>query len=208
MKCPAGGRLEWLLRWGCGTILLLGCLLVAYPYHPEVTYQARRITEEYPALNAAASVASALAEPVTGASSQGAGEAPGDWLDIPAIGVHERIVQGGDISVLNREKGAWHQAGSLNGNYVVAGHRFQYLPPNTETFYHLGKLRAGDKVMLHFEGDMQTHTYKVASVARVPADAADVLRDSGQPQLTLYTCGDSELKTRIVVVAIPVGVAD
>ena len=62
------------------------------------------------------------------------------------VGVNVSIVEGGDDSSLN--KGAWHRPGTGNpengGNMVITGHRFQYLPPNNITFYHLDKMRYVD----------------------------------------------------------------
>ncbi len=169
-----------------------GLILICWPYYPEAKYQVQRAAEQHPVIPAL--LPEAVAPKVVPAPP-----ATGTWLSIPAIHVEERIFEGDNLSVLEHEKGAWHQTGDLSGNYVIAGHRFQYMPPNTATFYHLGKLTAGDAIVLTVDGNRSE--YRVSEVKRVEAYDMSILNVSSTPHLTLYTCGDSELKTRIVVEA-------
>ncbi len=116
-----------------------------------------------------------------------------DSLIIEGIGLDSRLIQGGDISVLNLHEGVWLEPGN-NGNIglvgtntVIAGHRFQYLPPNTSTFYHLDKVKLGELVILYWQGERQV--YEVTGIREVWPHQVEI-RDAreGEALLTLYTC--------------------
>ncbi|HUC19893.1 MAG TPA: sortase, partial [Candidatus Polarisedimenticolaceae bacterium] len=70
---------------------------------------------------------------------------PTNRVIIPSIGVNTPILESSSLAILDSHEGVWHQTGTLQtSNFVIAGHRFKYLPPNTTTFYNLDKLAPGD----------------------------------------------------------------
>ncbi len=109
-------------------------------------------------------------------------------LSIPSAHIHGKIVDG--VSQDMMMKGFWHYPLSSvpgkRGNLVFIGHRFQKLPPNTDTFFNLDKVGVGDKVLLS-QGDKEWR-YTVVSTRVVEKDDTSVLGSSGDYRLTLITC--------------------
>jgi LPXTG-site transpeptidase (sortase) family protein len=127
-------------------------------------------------------------------------------LIIPKIGVDAEIFNAPDLSVLNTHEGVWHEAGSRNpaipGTTVIAGHRFQYRPPNTATFYNLDKLQVGDKILIFWSKLAYTYTI-TKTYETYPQNSEPVRRENPNtpPKLSLYTCTPLGVK-RIVVEAL------
>ncbi len=120
---------------------------------------------------------------------------------IPRMRLSEKIHEGTDIAVVN--KGVWRRPGSSDptkdSNTVLAGHRFTYKDPKG-VFYHLDKLKTGDKLSIFW--DKQRYTYQVESIKTVAASASEVEAESPEPLLTLYTCTPLwNAKDRLVVTA-------
>lgn len=116
----------------------------------------------------------------------------GNRLFISKIDVDSKILEGESEDVMNVEEGVWRDPLSTNptslGNMVIAGHRFQYLPPNTTTFYNLDKLENGDIIKVYWEGI--EYIYVVSNIFEVDADEVwikDQPKDSKQ-EITIYTC--------------------
>lgn len=121
-------------------------------------------------------------------------------LIIPKIGVDTKILDGSSLKILNHQEGVWHQMGDLQtGNFVVAGHRWQYLPPNSSTFYNLDKLDVGDVIIVDWQGKRYNYIIKAHQV--VPKTDIEVLNQAGGPRITLYTCDDKRQTRRVVVTA-------
>lgn len=107
-------------------------------------------------------------------------------LRIPSIEVNETIHDGADANVL--EQGVWHlpwSAAALNGNVVLAGHR--WLPGSpVRPFFRLTEVKVGDWVYL--SSTTEERAYQVTEVLTVlPADTW-IEAASDTPRLTLYTC--------------------
>jgi len=84
-------------------------------------------------------------------------------------------------------------------NTVIVGHRFTYTDPQG-TFYHLDKVRLGDRIAVWWEG--KQHTYTVSDIKTVQADQTSIEAPTKHGQLTLYTCTPLWLpKDRLVVIA-------
>jgi LPXTG-site transpeptidase (sortase) family protein len=106
------------------------------------------------------------------------------------------------LKILNQVEGVWHQTGNLtNGNFVLAGHRFRYLPPNTSTLYNLNKLKAGDLIAVDWLG--KRTVYRVTQMEVVPATDVMLLNPTSTPRLTLYSCNDIQQTQRVVALAQP-----
>jgi sortase A len=107
---------------------------------------------------------------------------------IPVIGVDSPIVEGDSEISLNQ--GVWHRPNTGNpedgGNIVLTGHRFQYLPPNNLTFYHLDKVEEGDQIIVYW--NEIEYDYVVTETFIVEPDSVEIEEDSAYPLLTLYTC--------------------
>lgn len=107
---------------------------------------------------------------------------------IPAIGVNIPIVEGSGEDSLS--KGAWHRPGTgdpeSGGNMVITGHRFQYLPPNNLTFYHLNKVEEGDDIIVYW--NKMEYDYVVVETFVVNPEDLEVEEETAYHVLTLYTC--------------------
>lgn len=124
-------------------------------------------------------------------------------LELPAANIKGKVVDGMDQDAMMR--GFWHYPVSSvpgrRGNTVFIGHRFQKLPPNTDTFFNLDVAKVGDKVFV-YQGDT-SWSYTVVSVRVVEKDDASILSSSGDYRLTLVTCTPLwTAKQRLVVTAI------
>jgi LPXTG-site transpeptidase (sortase) family protein len=125
-------------------------------------------------------------------------------LVIPKIGVDSEILEGETILVLNHQEGVWHEPKAINptedGNMVLAGHRLQYMPPNTTTFYNLDKIAEGDKIVIYWQ--QKDYIYEVKSKYEVTPDQVEI-KDSHKDiphELTLYTCTPLYTSERRLVV--------
>lgn len=138
--------------------------------------------------------------------------ARGNRLYIPQIGVDVAIVEGTDLSVL--DKGAWHrqpQNGNpvTGGNFVLSAHRFSmgWTPQQTRAaspFYHIDQLKIGDQFFVDFKG--ARYAYAVSRLYSVPQTAVQIEAASAEPKLTLYSCDlRGAAAGRYVVEAKPLG---
>ena len=138
-------------------------------------------------------------------------EIPSLTIDIPIVGVPRR---NGDWNVtwLGREAG-WLEGSafpSWNGNSVITSHVYlsNGLPG---PFVNLGKLKYGEKVIIHAYG--QKYTFEVRSNEVVDPKDTSAFRHEEKPWLTLITCREYDEKTntyrkRVVVRAVLVSVTE
>ena len=180
-------RRGWLapLRFGLLGVALASLALIIYPLYPGVAYQIER------QVNTTVNHTQALAAlpPQVSATNR---------VIIPKLGVDTNILEGPNLDILNREDGVWHQTGTLqSGNFVMAGHRFKYLPPNTSTLYNLAQLTAGDTIIVDWY--RTRYIYVVDSQETVKATQVSILNQTGGPRLTIYTCTNSAQTKRTVV---------
>lgn len=179
----------------CAAVAVGAVVFAAYPWVPEVQYHLQQVVNPpapQPAVNTVA-----FTQPAPTKQNR---------LVIPKVGVDTAVLEGPDLTVLDRAEGVWRQTGNLDkGNYVLAGHRFKYMPPNATTLYNLDKLEVGDVAMVDSDG-VRRH-YRVESKRVVEATEVSVLNQTPRQQLTIYTCNDVRETQRIVVVAIPVQAA-
>lgn len=189
-----------------------GVLLIAYPYLPEIAWRLQETTGGAQVIRQVQKLSRdpVLAEDGNVAHQQNgvalpAAERDGNWLIIPSIGVDTKILESPSLSILDREEGVWHDPLSKNpnepGNMVIAGHRFQYLPPNTTTLYHLDKLTTDEQITVVWQG--KEYVYDVYSVDEVEPDALYIKESVGDfVELTVYTCSPiGFVSNRLVVKA-------
>lgn len=126
-------------------------------------------------------------------------------LRIPSIGVDMEVVDEPGVGEQEAfERGAWLLPrtaipGGDPGNAVIAAHRYLYTEgPNT--FFHLDKLSEGDEVFVDWRGE--TYTYIVQDSTVVPPTAVEILEQTDETILTLFTCTPVyTTKNRLVVTA-------
>jgi len=164
--------------------LAAGLILVLYPLLPGIKYQVQKQLGSF-------SNTAAVAAP----------DPTHNRLIIPKIGVDTTIWEGPTLGILNNHVGVWHQTGDISGNFVVAGHRWKYLPPNTSTFYNLGEIQVGDTIIVDWYGTR--HIYTVSQTEQIDQNNTSILKPTSSQQVTVYTCYDKRQTQRIVVIAKP-----
>ena len=87
-------------------------------------------------------------------------------------------------------KGFWHFPTSAypgqEGNTVIIGHRFQYIPPAKNTFFNLDKVKVGDSIKII--EDNGEYTYIVTNISIVQPNDISILKETNDYRLTLVTC--------------------
>lgn len=168
------------------TVATAAAFVVVYPMYPQISY----------------SVGQTIAPPATVNAIAESPVSAGNELRIPKIGVRTAVLESDSLEILNKKEGVWHQSGTLGvDNFVLAGHRWKYLPPNTSTFYHLSKLAEGDTIVIDWFG--KRYLYTVKQVLTVHEERTDLIQPTPKPRLTIYTCNDKAETERIVVIAEP-----
>ena len=124
-------------------------------------------------------------------------------LVIEKIGVDTVIVEGSNAHQA-LDQGVWRMpVGSTpdqGGNTILTAHRYKFLPPSSKTFYLLDKLEAGDAITVQWQG--KRFSYRVRKTQVVTPQTIEILRNTKQPQLTLFTCTPLfSSKNRLVVIA-------
>ncbi len=108
-------------------------------------------------------------------------------LLIPVIKIDQKILEGRSISVI-AEGQTWRRPGTstpdAGGNTVIVGHRWSY--GSDATFYHLDKLKVGDKFSVYW--NEQEYVYEVFETKVVSANEVAIEAPSDEARLTLYTC--------------------
>jgi LPXTG-site transpeptidase (sortase) family protein len=169
-------------------LILFGLAILVYPFYPMLRYRLVRPAPRYP-------YQTQLPSSVT--ESNGHLPAIGNTLPsesrlvIPKIGVDMPIVEGPDERSLFR--GSWRlpqtSTPDQGGNTVLTVHRFQYLAgPNTLAL--ADKLEAGDMVLVYWKTDsgIQEYDYQIERTFLVTPDQTEILQNTPEPQLTLFTC--------------------
>ncbi len=142
-----------------------------------------------------APVAAAPAAPAAPAARVGPIDVPADsyapeqivelgTLEIPKLGVRQRLMHG--VTLRNIDRGPSHWPGTAMpgraGNVVVAGHRVT----NSRPFRNIDQLGAGDEVVLTVKGEQST--YRVSSSFVVTPDRTDIANPTATPMLTIFAC--------------------
>lgn len=188
-------------------LIIIGLVIIIYPFWPGISYQISP-----PKINQYAYL-------TNGITSQDNSDtnisninnnlpkirktAPeGNRVIIPKIGVDMKIVEGTNEKVALNQ-GAWHMPNTSTpdkgGNTVITGHRFKYRPPSKETFYLLDKLEVGDIIIVNWE-ELE-YDYKIIETKVVEKTAVEVLYNTSNPIVTLFTCTPLfTTKQRLVVI--------
>jgi sortase A len=93
-------------------------------------------------------------------------------------------------TAIEMERGFWHFPLSSRpgerGNTVIIAHRFLHLPPRTDTFFNLDKIRVGDKIVVEQKGGIYNYTVVESKV--VEKNNRDVIAQTNDYRITLITC--------------------
>lgn len=129
----------------------------------------------------------------------------GNRLVVPQMLVDGEVIQSLDESALLN--GIWHIPGTAQspeeGNLVLSAHRYYRKAGHPESFWKIDELVLGDRFTLYWEG--KEYTYEVSEIKVVEPSQIDILYNTPEPQLTLFSC--TPLFTsdqRHVVIAKPV----
>lgn len=132
-------------------------------------------------LLAAGSSARATDQPRAASVNRPSGTTTVGTIEIPAVGLATRVIEGSDASALRLAVG--HIPGTAlpgsSGNVGLAGHRDTYFRP-------LRKIKVGDEI--RFSTIAGTFKYRVVSLRIVLPNAVEVLNNTQLPTLTLVTC--------------------
>ncbi len=71
-------------------------------------------------------------------------------------------------------------------NTVIFGHRFRYLPPVSNTLFHLNKVEYGDTIVIVWKG--KTYTYIVDEIRIIEPTDWSVTQPSTTARITIITC--------------------
>lgn len=124
-------------------------------------------------------------------------------LIIPKIGVKIPIIES-DNEEFGLDHGAWKIPNSStpeeDGNMILTGHRFKYLPPSNLTFYLFHKLEAGDIASVIWNN--KTYLYRIKEKKVISPDDISALKQTKTSTLTMYTCDPIySTKNRLVITA-------
>lgn len=127
----------------------------------------------------------------------------GNRLYIPQINIDSEILEGPNLEILDQKEGVWREPDTKDpessGNMSIAGHRFQYLPPNTHTFYNLDKLNLGENINVYWQG--KEYIYKITQIFEVKPNETWIKNsDLSKNEITLYTCSPLFTSTHRLVV--------
>lgn len=182
--------------------LILGLVIVAIPFAPWILYHTFKPNPVFPYPTRLAG--SSLLPNIPEANRPKATTIPKEnRLVIPKIGVNVEIVEGADERSLSR--GIWHlpqtSTPDRGGNTVLTGHRFQYLA-GPRTLYLLDQMQPDDLIIVYWRG--KEYDYQVKERRIVNPNAVDIIEETAEPQLTVFTCTPVfSTKQRLVLFAQP-----
>lgn len=110
-------------------------------------------------------------------------------IDTDVLKINTPVIEGADLESLAHGVGHHKTTArpGFNGNTVIYGHRWY---PGDNPYYHifndLDKLQQGDQVFLFYNGSK--FTYEIIESKIIDADNIEILKQTKEPQLTLYTC--------------------
>lgn len=168
-------------------VLINGYVIVA-PFWPQASYRVQR----------------AFSEPIQLETNEQKSniDRSYDHVIIPDIALDQKIWFGDNEWLVN--KGVWHIPGSSTpdrgSNTVLVGHRWLYKNPEAAVFYHLDKVKTGQRIIVVHEGKL--YNYKVSETKVVEPSAVEIEDATEDSRLTLYTCTPLwSTKQRLVIVA-------
>jgi sortase A len=109
-------------------------------------------------------------------------------LIIPSANIDGFVFDGSDSNTLLR--GLWHfpltPGPGKKGNVVVIAHRFDKMPPATDTFFNLDQVQVGDRIEI--KQNNGNFTYIVTETKVVEETDRSILEQTNDYRITLVTC--------------------
>ncbi len=168
------------------TISLVSIVLLSLPYIPRITFLIKK-----PKINPAA-YQEAAKSTKAGTPVKVDPQKPGNRLVLPDIGVDTQVIEGKNLNVIGKNQGVWRESRTItpeiDGNLVIAGHRFLYTATNGGWFYNLPELKVGQTIYVRWNDKVYPYeVYRTRSVLPTQVDIRDA--EPGVPRkLTMYTC--------------------
>ena len=199
--------------------LLLAVLLLSTAYVAQVfvsSYQAELSGQKVEAATVRNDQAETILKDInfeTATSSESQGVAISDQeSSVAADNVNRLVVGSMSVNAVIHEgqtdktlsQGLWHIPGTSTpdqgGNTVISAHRWKWLPTSGKSFYDIDKVAVGDTIQLTWKG--QDYTYVVSKISTVTPDQVEILNNTAEDKLTLFSCAPLfSSKYRIVVEA-------
>jgi len=110
------------------------------------------------------------------------------YLEIPSADIAGKVFDG--ESSWTMVKGFWHfplsSMPGIAGNTVIIGHRYDKMPPATDTFFNLDKVKIGDKVYITQNDEKLSFT--VTETKIVEKTNREILTQTDDYRITIITC--------------------
>jgi LPXTG-site transpeptidase (sortase) family protein len=123
---------------------------------------------------------------------------------IPSMLLNTPILEGtirNEYKTLDQGVWRWPDGSTPDkgGNTILVGHRFTYTNPRG-IFYELNKVAIGDQIGVFWSG--KEYLYTVVSTSVISPSQTDILNQTTQSEITLYTCTPTwDPISRLVIVA-------
>ena len=170
-------------------IAIASFILLILPYLPHINFIVRKPKIDPKPYSQAAEESRKGATKISDEAIQ---QLKGNRLILPAIGVNAEIIDGRDVYVIGKNQGVWRESGKIdptvNGNIVIAGHRFLYTAKNGGYFYNLPELKLGSKIYVRWKDTV--YEYEIYNTKTVLPEQVDIRNNDPKvsKKLTLYTC--------------------
>ena len=205
------GRQRKALKILAITLIVIGIVVISYPFFPLIRYSVSEPEPYYPFATQLVNDDESNNLPdierrETSIPLNEAGIPLENYLVVPKIGVYIKIIEGTNEG-LCLNQGAWHLPDTSNpvagSNMVISAHRFRYRPPSSETFYLLDKIVNGDNFIVYWEE--QEYDYVVTETKIVEPNKVSIKEATESPRVTLFTCTPLfSTDKRLVVIGEPI----
>ena len=166
-----------------GAIVLVNLYVVAAPFAPAVVYwwqknHSAKATQLSQLVNPDATGHTSLSIPAT------------NTVVVPSMLLSTPILEGPvwkEYQTLDKGVWRWPEGSTPDkgGNTILIGHRFTYTNPRG-IFYELNKVKMGDVIGIFW--NKKEYIYKVSSITVVSPHQTDILNQTKQAEITMYTC--------------------
>lgn len=126
-------------------------------------------------------------------------------LKVTSVGIDGPIVYGEDPNEMLKQ-GFWNYTAGANpgdeGSAIIFGHRIHHVPPATDTFYNLDKVKVGDMIEVEYEDGTRDYFEVVGKSINGADDFSILSQAKNASYVKLVTCDNWDVwDERIVVTA-------
>lgn len=158
-------------------LLIMALYLVTFPYFPKLEYAITYFNEDVNPKNNL---------PIEILNAKERGE---NLLYISKSQVNRKIIETDNIKKVHEDVWIWPDSSKPNqgGNTVLLAHRYASIGGNrASTFYNLPEMTIGDKSYVVWDGKI--YEYVVFETFTVDPSHIEILNDSDESILTMFTC--------------------